>query len=80
MDRLQKELRKLSAKELAVVKEVLAKLESGAVDELHIKKMKGHGNVYRVRIGRVRVIYRTWKGEVYLLAIRRLGDSTYRDF
>ncbi|MEX1027131.1 MAG: type II toxin-antitoxin system RelE/ParE family toxin [Candidatus Paceibacterota bacterium] len=80
MDRIQKELQKLSAKEFAAVKEVIAKLESGVIDELHVKKLKGHTDIYRVRIGNIRVIYRVGKEDIHLLAIRRRSDSTYREF
>lgn len=81
MDRLDKELRKLTRKELERVDGVLARIERGLIDELQVKQLKGYAHVYRVRVGRLRVIYTMHStGVVELLAVRRRDNQTYRDF
>ena len=57
MDRLDKELRKLSRKELERVNDVLAQIRRGDIDTLQVKQLRGHVHVFRVRVGRLRVIY-----------------------
>lgn len=79
MDRLQKELRALSPKELEKVGEILAQLESGVVEHLETKKLRGSRYVYRVAVGKLRVIYQVKDNAVMLLAVRRRNEKTYRD-
>jgi mRNA-degrading endonuclease RelE of RelBE toxin-antitoxin system len=80
MDRLEKELRKLSRKELERVEAVLAQVEQGEVDSLQVKRLRGHACLYRVRIGRLRIIYTVDEnGSIVLRAVRRRNDHTYRD-
>ncbi len=80
MDRLEKELRKLTRKELKRVDAVLAKIRRGDIDTLQVKQLRGHVHLFRVRVGRLRVIYeKDTGGVVTLLAVRRRDDLTYRD-
>jgi mRNA-degrading endonuclease RelE of RelBE toxin-antitoxin system len=80
MNRLAKELQKLSKKELARVLDVLQKLQLGQVDSLQVKSLKGRDEVYRARVGRLRVIYSVSKeGTINVLAVRKRDEKTYRD-
>jgi mRNA-degrading endonuclease RelE of RelBE toxin-antitoxin system len=56
-DRINKELAKLSTKEHRLVKEILLKLRRGDSKNLQIAKLKGSQDIYRVRKGRLRIIY-----------------------
>ena len=81
MDRLSKELRKLSRKELERVSNILTQVSKGNIDTLQVKQLRGHSHMYRVRTGRLRIIYEeTQNGEVKLLAVRFRDDRTYSDF
>ncbi len=80
VDKIQKALNKFSAKEKELVKELLKMIKVGTVIGLDIKKLKGQKDIYRVRKGKIRIIYKLDKGTVYLLAIERRNDNTYRDF
>ncbi len=81
MDRLSKELRKLSRKELERIRGVLESIKTGAIDTLQVKQMRGFANTYRVRVGRLRVVYEVLQdGTVKLLVVRKRDDNTYRDF
>ena len=80
MDRTEKFLKKLSAKELLLVEEVIVNLYKEKVVGLDIKKLKGHDDVYRVRYNRIRIIFRKVNKEIMILEISRRSEKTYRDF
>ncbi|MES2087795.1 MAG: hypothetical protein V4467_02250 [Patescibacteria group bacterium] len=80
MDRINKELRKLSEKERAFVKEILQKIQKGNTTSLDIKKLKGRTDIFRVRKGTVRIIYQKTESGIFILALERRNESTYRDF
>lgn len=80
MDKLTKLLKKLSAKERERLEEVLALLISGETSSLDIKKLKGTDDVYRARIGNVRVIFQKQGAEILILEVSRRDESTYKDF
>ena len=80
MDKIQKELKKLSPKEKRWVENILFHLEQGDFSGLNIKRLKGHGDIFRVRKGDIRIIYRVTGNENYVLAIERRSEKTYRDF
>lgn len=80
MGKLEQELRKLSKKELQQLDAVLEKLQQGKFDTLHVKKLKGAEDLYRVRIGTIRITYSITKsGEMRLHAVRKRSEKTYRD-
>lgn len=80
MDKVDKALEKLSGKERKRIKEVLKKLENKNFEGLQIKKLKGYNNIFRVRKGDIRIIYRISEtNEVFILAIERRSEKTYRD-
>jgi mRNA-degrading endonuclease RelE of RelBE toxin-antitoxin system len=80
MDKIAKALSKLSAKERERVRAVLQKLFSGKITGLDIKKLKDENEIFRVRSGGIRIIYRKdKKNEVFVLSISRRNERTYRD-
>jgi len=81
MDRIAKTLKKLSPKEREALKTILDNIVAKNFVGLDIKKLKGHENIYRVRKGDLRVIYRVAPDSVTtILAIERRSDTTYREF
>jgi mRNA-degrading endonuclease RelE of RelBE toxin-antitoxin system len=79
MDRIEKALQKLTNAERKKVKEVLQKLTTQNFTNLDIKKLRGRDDIYRVRKGGIRIIYRTNSNQVFILAIERRGKNTYRN-
>ena len=78
MDILQKALSGLSQKERDLVKEALVLLQSGKNDALDLKKLKGRDDIYRVRKGSIRIIFRRDnKNKIFILTIERRSDTTY---
>ncbi len=80
MDKLSKLLKKIAQKERGHLKDTLTKLLSGDTASLDIKKLKGVEDIYRARIGNLRIIFKKEKGDIRVLDVGRRDDNTYRDF
>ena len=78
MDRIEKALTKLTAKERKKIRSILAKVKTGEMGELDVKKLKGRQDIFRVRKGSLRIIYRILEsGDIVILEIARRSDTTY---
>ncbi len=79
MDRIRKALEKLSKKEIKRVKDGLQKLKKRPWPEnLDIKKLKGREDIFRLRKGSIRIIFRVSNNKVFLLKIERRNSDTYK--
>ncbi len=78
MDKIAKALKKLTPKEREAVKQVLTRLLARNTTGLDVKKLVGREDIFRVRKGDVRIIYRLTKLGIFVLAIDRRSESTYR--
>jgi mRNA-degrading endonuclease RelE of RelBE toxin-antitoxin system len=81
MDKISKALEKLSVKEKEATKSILLRIKSNSFSELDLKKLKNKDDIFRVRKGKIRIIFRMKKGEqINILAIERRSDKTYNNF
>lgn len=80
MDKIEKALHKLSIKEQGAVKKILKQILIKNFLGLEIKKLKGVNNLYRVRKGKLRIIFQQKKKTLLILAIERRTDKTYNKF
>ena len=80
MNKLEKSLKRLSPKETKAVEKVVEKLTKGEWTGLDVVKLKGTTDVFRVRVGRLRVIFRQRAKEVDILVIESRSEKTYRNF
>ncbi len=80
MDRIEKELLKLSPKERARVREILEKILRKDMKGVEVKKLKARKDIFRVRKGNIRIIYRDGGGDISILAIERRNENTYTKF
>lgn len=78
MDKITKALRKLTRKERDWIKEILKRLNSRNINGLDVKKLKGREDIFRVRKGDIRIIYRLAEKEIFVLAIERRNEKTYK--
>lgn len=78
MDKVGKALKKLSAREQTLVKEILKKIDSNDLRGLDIKKLKGGKNIFRARKGTIRIIYQIKEENIFILAIERRSEKTYK--
>lgn len=79
MDRIEKALQQLSIKERKQVKNILMRLASSNYRGLTIVKLKGRDDIFRIRKGNIRIIYRTAHDRIFILAIERRNEKTYRN-
>jgi mRNA-degrading endonuclease RelE of RelBE toxin-antitoxin system len=78
MDKITKALKKLTAKERKIIKEILVKIKNQQFGNLDVKKLKGREDIFRVRKGEIRIIYRIDKtGNIFILSIEKRNDNTY---
>ncbi|OGW84663.1 MAG: hypothetical protein A3C35_04265 [Omnitrophica bacterium RIFCSPHIGHO2_02_FULL_46_11] len=80
MDKLAKSLAKLSPKEQKQLDRILARLINLDWLGLDIVKLRGNDEVYRVRGGRLRVIFSYHGKQVKILQIERRPEKTYRNY
>ncbi len=78
MDKIKKALRKLTPKERGRVKKILEQLNSRNIGDLDIKKLKGRNDIFRARKGDIRIIYRIIEKEIFILAVERRSEKTYK--
>lgn len=71
--RAEKDLRKLpKVEQIAVARKIrLAKEETEVVGE---EKLTGFRNIFRVRVGNYRIVYRKIPQEIYIILIRHRKD------
>jgi len=77
MDHIKKVIDKFPERDRKRVKATLRKLYLGEVSTLDIKKLKGREDIFRIRIGNIRVIYQQKGSVIVILTIGRRNDTTY---
>ena len=78
MDKIEKALLKLTAKERKQIGKILKQLAAGNLAGLDLKKLKGRDDIFRIRKGDTRIIYQIKEREIFVLAIERRSESTYK--
>lgn len=78
MDKIDKALNKLIPKEKERIKDIIKALQSGRLDNLDIKKLKGLKNIFRVRKGGIRIVYRVIDRGIIFLKIDKRKEDTYK--
>ncbi len=78
MDKIEKALSRLPSKEKERIKNIVKALQLGRFDNLNIKKLKGFKDVFRVRKGEIRIVYRSLDGKIIILKIDRRKEDTYK--
>jgi len=79
MDKINKALRKLTERERITVKSILENIKKEKFKNLNIEKLKGHDDIFRVRKGKIRIIFRRTKEIFLILSVERITDKTYKD-
>lgn len=79
MDEIAKLLNKIRKKDRVALEKAIAKIVFCALDGLDIKKLAGHKDLYRVRVGGYRIIYQDFGDRNSIRSIRKRDESTYDD-
>jgi len=77
MDAIEKALKKLTVRERVWVKDILGKLALDKMQGLDVKKLQGRDDIFRVRKGNIRIVYRKNMGTISILLIERRSEQTY---
>jgi mRNA-degrading endonuclease RelE of RelBE toxin-antitoxin system len=80
MDKNQKFLKRLSPREFELVETTLYKLLNHDTNNLDIKKLVGYRDVFRVRVGSIRIIFLDANSGLEILEISRRSEKTYKDY
>jgi mRNA-degrading endonuclease RelE of RelBE toxin-antitoxin system len=78
IDKIRKVLNKLTKKEREAVRDILEKINKNNFKGLDVKKLKGRDDIFRVRKGKIRIIFRKVNKSIFILSIERKSDKTYR--
>jgi len=81
MDKINKALESLSTTERREVKRILLQIKTGSLAGFDLKKLKGTKDIFRVRKGKLRIIFKKHTdGRYFILAIERRSDKTYSNY
>jgi mRNA-degrading endonuclease RelE of RelBE toxin-antitoxin system len=80
MDKISKAIKKLSAKDAVKISEIIEMLISGNFNKLDIKKLKGFDDIFRVKKGSIRIIFKKEESDVKILSIGTRNDKTYKNY
>lgn len=79
MNETEKLLKKLNSSTRNQIERTLLKIYANQLDGLDIKALKGSKGVYRVRVGRYRIIYRQIAAKNELISIGLRNEKTYKN-
>lgn len=77
MDKIKKFVRKLASSEARKVLDTIVRVRAGELDALDVKKLKGSSDRYRVRLGRVRILFAKVDERNVITDVEFRGDTTY---
>lgn len=78
-DKIKKLLAKLNTQERELVKLLILRVKLDDTVGLDIKQLKGHTDLFRVRKGRLRIVYRKDTNSFLIVRIDRRNEKTYKD-
>lgn len=80
MNKIEKLLRKIKKREQQYILLMIRQLKNDYSKVPGVKKILGHQNLFRVRIGNYRIIFKIYKdrsGEI--IKLKRRDDNTYKN-
>jgi len=80
MDKIEKLLKKLNEKEFQAVMATVANILNNNTSDLDIKKLSGQKDIFRARIGKIRIIFLKDDDDIEILEIMRRSENTYKKF
>ncbi|TAH35737.1 hypothetical protein EYC59_02125 [Candidatus Saccharibacteria bacterium] len=77
-DRITKFLKRLSNKEYDRIVPVIERIMAGELQGLDVKALVGRKHMFRVRFGRIRIIFMNDGSSTTVTAITNRDDKTYK--
>lgn len=78
MDKIRKALNKFNEKQKEEIKKILILIKKRKFSTLDIKKLKNKDYIYRVRKGKIRIIFLMKKNRTKLINITNRSENTYK--
>lgn len=78
MPDLKKLLSRFNKQEREVIGSLIKTIISLRWNNLDIKKLKGHQNIFRIRKGKIRIIFTKSNKDIFIITIERRREDTYR--
>ena len=78
-DKIKKLLAKLSQQDRNLIKLLVLRITMDDTLGLDIKKIRGHGNLFRVRKNRLRIVYSKDNDNILIIKIDLRNEKTYKD-
>lgn len=79
MDKLKKLLSRISERDRQELQAIIFLIMKNDLALLSVKKVSGHQNVFRVRSGRYRVIFKKEEPMPCILDVRLRNENTYKN-
>ena len=79
MNNIEKFLKKLNRKEYVAILLILEQMKIDFHKVPGIIKLTGHQNLYRVRIGRYRIIFQISPNQFEIIRITKRDEQTYKN-
>jgi mRNA-degrading endonuclease RelE of RelBE toxin-antitoxin system len=79
VDKLVKFLRKQNPEIARSILELIEKILVGDLRGCDVRRLKGKSNLYRLRKGRIRIIFEKKEGKFLVKKITYRDDQTYQD-
>jgi mRNA-degrading endonuclease RelE of RelBE toxin-antitoxin system len=77
MNKIDKFLSKIDKKTRFILEEIILLIMDNNLSMLDLKKLKGSNSIYRVRVGKIRIIFEHTKIANKITSISYRDDNTY---
>ena len=77
MNKIEKFLKKLSPSNRKEIQEIILSIIHGSVKNMDVRKIKGFTSLYRIRKGRIRIIFSQYNTGTHIEKIDFRSDNTY---
>jgi len=80
MDKISKVVKKLNSKDAIKIANTIELLVKNNLNNLNIKRLKGYKDIFRIRVGNYRIIFKKEMEKVIILHIGNRDDKTYKNY
>ncbi len=80
MDKISKAIQKINPKDALKIADTLELLLKNKLENLDIKKLKGHKDIFRIRVQDYRIIFKKTSDKIQILYIGKRNDKTYKSY
>ena len=80
MDKIGKFLKKLNKKEFVDIMSAVDQILSNSTKGLDVKKLSGQKDIFRARVGDLRIIFLKKESDIEVLEISRRSEKTYKKY